>query len=612
MEEEKILNVTQLQVVDKIQAEDVLLLIRDTGNGKQCFQIKGSDFRGESAYEAALSQGFEGTYSEWVQQIKEVTEYDTKTLLSFKGIAINDANKALTSGIYPNVTANIPITGETFTVQTLRTTTFVYKQYISTQIAIGTTGTAIGKVYIRKNTQKSGGTTYGDWIDLTADTNITDTIYKYVAQQVTDGAWIPVKAGRDENGVIVDGAVTEGINTSARGKGAHAEGYITIAKDFYSHAEGINAIAEGFGSHAEGERSRAKGRCAHAEGLNTIAEGVYSHAEGSGVKVSSHYTHAEGTYNYYDSTDFIRLLGVGSSDSDRINAEAVYIKRSDSSLPDTSNPKNGYKYLLGIGGYTGKNITEGMKSIQEVISDLLSRIAILEAKSKPKTQYIIGKAIPIGKLNGGARLNAYVARFGNFSFKLTNVPQLRAFISKTNHSWKKVNELLRDVTWHVFIDDKEVFADRVCTICGGGVLYLYISDYSNGDSFYKLDESKSSVDLSSDMYIYLMSVSSIFEQNCTSKTLFYYNGKRIWKPAFESPYMTLDLNGTNQLRNSKSGHIQIQKLQTTQNRSKRSGSRAEIPVRKYRGQKVADSITLYGTYRYRLVQNGKKLNGVQL
>lgn len=236
----------------------------------------------------------------------------------------------------------------------------------------------------------------------------------------------------------------------------------------------------------------------------------------------------------------------------------------------------------------------------------ISNEASTTKKKNTKTQYIIGKAMPLGKLDGGARLNAYAARFGNFRFKLTNVPQLRAFISKRSNSWEKVNELLRDVTWHVFIDDKEVFADRVCTICGGGVLYLYISDYSNVDSFYKLDESKSSVDLSSDMYIYLMSVSSIFEQNCTSKTLFYYKGKRIWKPAFESPYMTLDLNGTNQLGNSKSGHIQIQKLQTTQNRSIRSGSRAKIPVRKYRGQKDADSITLYGTYRYRLVQNGKK------
>ena len=49
MEEEKVLNVTQLQVVDKLQNEDVILLIRDTGNGKQCFQIRGFDFRGESA-----------------------------------------------------------------------------------------------------------------------------------------------------------------------------------------------------------------------------------------------------------------------------------------------------------------------------------------------------------------------------------------------------------------------------------------------------------------------------------------------------------------------------------------------------------------------------------
>lgn len=69
MEEEKTLNVTQLGVVDKLQNEDVILLIRDTGNGKQCFQIKGFDFRGESAYEAALSQGFEGTYADWQAEL---------------------------------------------------------------------------------------------------------------------------------------------------------------------------------------------------------------------------------------------------------------------------------------------------------------------------------------------------------------------------------------------------------------------------------------------------------------------------------------------------------------------------------------------------------------
>lgn len=202
MEEEKILNVTQLQVVDKIQAEDVILLIRDTGNGKQCFQIKGSDFRGESAYEAALKQGFVGTYQDWTQHIKEITKY----------------------------------------------------------------------------------------------------------------------------------------------------------------------------------------------------------------------------------------------------------------------------------------------------------------KSKPKTQYVIGKAIPIGKLNGGTRLNAYLVRFGHFRFKLSNVPQLRKLISKPIPDLDKIAELFNGVTWHLFIDDIELKKSNGTVIYGGGVLYIYIKNYINDVSFYKLDESKSSVDLSSDMYIYLRKV----------------------------------------------------------------------------------------------------------
>ena len=88
MEEEKILNVTQLQVVDKLQNEDVILRIRDTGNGKQCFQIRGFDFRGESAYEAALSQGFEGTYADWQAEIGKTIQVSA---------AVDAANKATTN-----------------------------------------------------------------------------------------------------------------------------------------------------------------------------------------------------------------------------------------------------------------------------------------------------------------------------------------------------------------------------------------------------------------------------------------------------------------------------------------------------------------------------------
>lgn len=399
MEEEKILNVTQLGVVDKLQNEDVILLIRNTDNGKQCFQIKGFDFRGESAYEAALSQGFEGTYQDWVQQIKEVTEYDTKTLLSFKGIAFNDANKALTSGIYPNVTANIPITGETFTIQTLRTTTAVYNQYVSTQIALGVTGAAIGKVYIRKNTQKSGAYTFGDWIKISHEASTTK-------------------------------------------------------------------------------------------------------------------------------------------------------------------------------------------------------------KKNTKTQYVIGKAIPIGKLNGGARLNAYSARLGYFYFKLSNIPQLNAFICIAPNR-NKVKELLNGVTWHVFIDNNEVYTGAG-KVAYDGVMQIFIGGNFLIDAFYKLDESKSSVDLSSDMYIYLRFYSNISTQNFTSKTLFYQNRKRIWKPAFESPYMEFDADKMNWLRNSHSGYIQIQRLCTSQNRSKQSGSRDSYSVRNYRGKYGGEPIYFFGIYRYRLVKNGKK------
>lgn len=598
MEEEKILNVTQLGVVDKLQNEDVILLIRNTDNGKQCFQIKGFDFRGESAYEAALSQGFEGTYQDWVQQIKEVTEYDTKTLLSFKGIAFNDANKALTSGIYPNVTANIPITGETFTIQTLRTTTAVYNQYVSTQIAIGVTGAAIGKVYIRKNTQKSGGTTYGDWIDLTADTDITDTIYKYVAQQVTDGAWIPVKAGRDENGAIVDGAVAEGVETSASKEGAHAEGSKTVAKGAYSHAEGTSTKTSGQGAHAEGWISHAKG--------------IWAHAEGYEVRALGHITHAEGIYNYYDSTDFIRILGVGSSDSDRINAEVVYIKRGDASLPDTSDPKNGYKYLLGIGGYTGKNITEGMKSIQEVISNLESRIAILEAKkSKPKTQYIIGKAIPIGKLNGGARLNAYAVANGMLQLKLTRLPGYGSYIDWENPLvyLDKSKELLKDVTWHIFVDNNEVVTGKFeengvsVGMCGA---YLRIINMREFHGFYSLDERKSSLVLAPDMYIYLMYRGRIYDNfKGTSDTFCFHEGVKVWTPKGNiAPY----IGAHNRFYLNPEYTVQLQKLLTNRHGSKWSLSNNSVVFHKisYRGRLAEKELTQYGVYRYRIIEGRQK------
>ena len=104
------------------------------------------------------------------------------------------------------------------------------------------------------------------------------------------------------------------------------------------------------------------------------------------------------------------------------------------------------------------------------------------------------------------------------------------------------------------------------------------------------------------MYIYLRYVSDRGGQNFTSKTLFYLNGVRIWKPTFESPYIV----NYNVLSNSHGGKIQLKKLKTSQKRSKHSGSRENFSVRKYRGICDPNDIKKFGFYRYRLVKNGKK------
>ena len=76
------------------------------------------------------------------------------------------------------------------------------------------------------------------------------------------------------------------------------------------------------------------------------------------------------------------MIGVGGTPEYNVvrkNAVAVYaayIEESDDI--DVTNPKNGYQYLLGVGGYQGQAVTEGMKSVQEVIADLEKGVAATE------------------------------------------------------------------------------------------------------------------------------------------------------------------------------------------------------------------------------------------
>lgn len=73
-----------------------------------------------------------------------------------------------------------------------------------------------------------------------------------IAEAVSNGTWLPVKAGRDTDGNVVEGAVVEGGETMATGACAHAEGGSTIASGLYAHAEGFRTAAIGIGSHAQG------------------------------------------------------------------------------------------------------------------------------------------------------------------------------------------------------------------------------------------------------------------------------------------------------------------------------------------------------------------------
>lgn len=171
-------------------------------------------------------------------------------------------------------------------------------------------------------------------------------------------------------------------NSNELGQGAFAASSMCTASGMFAHAEGA-ATASGDYSHAEGGDTTASGTGSHAEGGGTTASGIGSHAEGSGTIASGFCSHAEGVFNVED-THAIHSVGIGTQDVQK-NAEYIYVGRNEFSIIDASDPKNGYKYLIGVGGYNGISTdTSTYKSIQEVIADLTVRIEQLEKLQNQK------------------------------------------------------------------------------------------------------------------------------------------------------------------------------------------------------------------------------------
>lgn len=228
-----------------------------------------------------------------------------------------------------------------------------------------------------------------------------------------------------------DGAHSEGVNTKATQRGSHAEGRDTYAAGQYSHAEGREteafyashaegrgskatgdvSHAEGLGTyaigdhtHAEGQNTHAVGLNAHAEGLRGWANGQHSHAEGVDTVTSNTAEHAEGKFNKSNKADgsfgsagnTLHSIGIGTSASDRKNAFEVM--------------QNGDIYLLGVGGYDGKN-PAASKAMQQVIGALLDTFKPVQVNDNKSG------ATDATQL---AELKAYAAKLAAYGVDTTN------------------------------------------------------------------------------------------------------------------------------------------------------------------------------------------------
>ena len=224
--------------------------------------------------------------------------------------------------------------------------------------------------------------TDGSTVDLTTKANTSDVLLKksasggyYIEENSNE---LGEKAFATNSRCTASGrySFAEGQNTTASGNSSHTEGYNTTASGTSSHAEGEDTIANGSYAHAEGRKTKAY-NSSHAEGWGTNASGFTSHTEGDNTIASGYCSHAQGCYNV-ENINAIHSVGIGNRVT-RKNAEYIYAKNNKNGSVLTDDPKNGYKYLIGVGGYDGISTDNSTyKSVQEVIADLTARIEQLE------------------------------------------------------------------------------------------------------------------------------------------------------------------------------------------------------------------------------------------
>lgn len=163
----------------------------------------------------------------------------------------------------------------------------------------------------------------------------------------------------------------EGYSTKAKGKISHAEGAYIKANASYSHAEGHTTQANFDYSHSEGKETEANGACSHVEGYFTEANGDVSHAEGYETKANAYASHAEGhgtiAENCYEHAQGSFNVSNNGVDDDKCTLFSIGIGLSDDKRSNAVEVmQNGDMYIVGIGGFDGKNYKEA-KTLQESI-----------------------------------------------------------------------------------------------------------------------------------------------------------------------------------------------------------------------------------------------------
>lgn len=141
-------------------------------------------------------------------------------------------------------------------------------------------------------------------------------------------------------------------------------------------------------SNKLGQKAFAANNLCNASSGGAFAEGVsnatayYAHSEGYYTNATGFASHTQGSYNIINQ-NAIHSVGIGVNVSNKKNAEYIYVKNNTNNTALVDDPKNGYKYLIGVGGYDGISIDNTTyKSVQEVIADLTARIEQLETKVK--------------------------------------------------------------------------------------------------------------------------------------------------------------------------------------------------------------------------------------